>query len=74
MRLPGPSCAIIALCENPDEMGTPGFWSRWHWADEMFYFMFNIDSNHGFMVSYDVVKERMLSRLMGWQQMKYDKL
>ena len=33
MRLPGPSCAIIALCENPDEMGTPGFWSRWHWAD-----------------------------------------
>jgi hypothetical protein len=55
-------------------MGTPGFWSRWHWADEMFYFMFNIDSNHGFMVSYDVVKERMLSRLMGWQQMKYEKL
>lgn len=42
----------------------------WNW----FYFMFNIDSNHGFMVSYDVVKERMLSRLMGWQQMKYEKL
>lgn len=35
---------------------------------------FNIDSNHGFMVSYNVVKERMLSRLMGWQQMKYEKL
>ena len=42
----------------------------WNW----FYFMFNIDSNHGFMVSYDVVKERMLSRLMGWQRMKYEKL
>lgn len=41
---------------------------------ELVLFMFNIDSNHGFMVSYDVVKERMLSRLMGWQQMKYEKL
>ena len=24
MRLPGPSCAIIALCENPDEMEIAG--------------------------------------------------